>query len=1067
MSELKKRYSIFIIVFCLQFLVQETYAQFYNGSEQQFGKNRVQYQEFYWQYYRYPKFNSYFYKGGENLAKTVAERVQNYLPLYENQFEITLENKLQVIVYKSFSDFKQSNIGYEANTDYNIGGTTQLIGNNLFVYYPGTMKALDEQIKLGLTQVFVDMSLYGSSLQDNVRSSALMSLPTWFTKGIVAYYSKGFSTEVDLKVKDAFLNGELENFNRLEGVMTEYAGLSMWNFIAEKYGEKVFANILAMTSVTRNVEEGILYVLGFSLDGLFLEYKNFYTAKYNSDAWSTAVSKYQKQDIKVKEARVYTQAKLSPNAKHLAYVSNELGQYRVFVYNIEDDSRNKIIKADHKLLRNTDKSFPVLAWHPKSKILAFTQEKKGRLFLVTYNLSKDELDETEIFALDKISSMAYEPDGKTLILSASRDGKSDLYRYFITGNRQTNLTNDTWDDMNPSVKENGEILFTSNAPSASATSSDVFQNTYDVFKLDAKRKRVRLTDTPKENEILAQPYDGESFTYLSDKYGAYNRFVGRKDSSILSVDTIIRYNYFTDSYPVSNIDRHVEDYSISPKTGEYSLLIYANGRYGFYIGNTAADEAVEFSETSVGNVKSIKSFNFNTLDTSTVVNDNYKSVAKKANGNALKFKSEKKRGIDIENYVFTDDEAKIKQSENNKPEELGIERRNYNINFTAKDFSAQIDNNYINGFYQLLLGPQTVSPGLGVFSKVGVSDLFEDYRITGGIRFSANLENNDYLLRYDNLRKRLDKSFVLTRVNSRFTNGLNVFGSQTYTANYVNHYAISEVTSVELVPLLKYDRVVPLATDVFSLEAEPFEEYTYGLRANYVFDNTLPISTNLRQGLRVKFFAEYYRGSELKGELITLGFDARHYTKIHRSIIWANRLAFSATGGRSKVLFYAGGVDRWLYLPEAEDNSKSPDLTDYLYQGTVTPLRGHNRNIRNGNQFVLLNSELRFPIVKYFSKKPLKSRFLESLQAVAFTDIGTAWTGINPYDRENAFNVDVIEGNPVTVSLQTRENPFVGGYGFGLRAYLLGYFVKADWAYPINPIGESQRLFYLSLALDF
>lgn len=1046
--------------------MQESYAQFYNGSEQQFGKNRVQYQDFYWQYYRYPKFNSYFYKGGENLAKTVAERVQQYLPLYENQFEITLDKKLEVIVYKSFSDFKQSNIGYEANTDYNIGGTTQLVGNNLFVYYPGTMKGLDEQIKLGLTQVFVDLSLYGSSMQDNLRSSALMSLPNWFTKGIVAYYSKGFNAEVDLKIKDAFLREELENFNRLDGYLAEYAGLSMWNFISEKYGEKVFANILAMTSVTRNVEEGILYVLGFTLDALFIEYQNFYSAKYHTNAWAESEQKYQRQDIKTKKSRVYTQAKLSPDAKRLAYVSNELGQYRVFIYDFADDSRNKILKADHKLLRNTDKSFPVLAWHPKSKILAFTQEKKGRLFLMTYNVSKDKLEETEIFALDKISSMAYETDGKTMIFSASVDGRSDLYRYYITGNRQQNITNDIWDDLNPSVKENGEILFTSNQPSGIGT-GDLFLNTYDVFKIDAKRKRVRLTDTPKENEMFAQAYEGESFTYLSDKYGAYNRFVGRKDSSILSVDTIIRYNYFTDAYPVSNIDRHIEDYSISTSSGEYALLVYANGEYGFYLGNTASDAEVEFPDESLTKVKSIKSFNFSTLDTSTVINRNYQGNSNATGANALKFKSDKKKGIDIQNYVFRDDEEKRKAQESVAVDEVGIERRNYSLNFTAKDFSAQIDNNYINGFYQLLLGPQTVSPGLGVFSKVGVSDLFEDYRITGGIRFSANLENNDYLLQYDNLRKRLDKSFVMTRVNSRFTNGLNVFGSQTYTANYVNHYALSEVGSVELVPLLKYDRVVPLATDVFSLEAEPFEEYTYGLRANYVFDNTLPIATNLRQGFRFKLFAEYYRGSELKGELVTLGFDARHYTKIHRNIIWANRLAFSATGGQSKVLFYAGGVDRWLYLPEAEDNSKSPDLTEYLYQGTVTPLRGHNRNIRNGNQFVLINSELRFPIIKYFSKKPLKSRFLESLQAVAFTDIGTAWTGNNPYDRENAFNVDVIERNPVTVSLQTRENPFVGGYGFGFRAYVLGYFVKADWAYPINPIGESQRLFYLSLALDF
>lgn len=1045
---------------------QSAVAQFYNGSEQQFGKNRVQYQEFYWQYYRYPKFNSYFYKGGENLAKLVSERVNQYLPVFEKQFELLLSEKMEVIVYKSFSDFKQSNIGYEANTDYNIGGTTQLIDNKMFVYYPGTMKELDEQIKLGLTQIFVNNSLYGSSIQDKVRSSTLLSLPEWYTKGITSYYSKGFGPEVDLAVKDAFLKGELENFNRLEGVKSELAGHSLWNFIAEKFGEKVFANILAMTRVTRNVEEGFLYVIGYQLDDLFAEYRQFYSERYQDDSWADASKKLVKQNIKTKESRLYTQAKISPDGNKIAYVSNELGQYRIFIQDLQEDKRNKIVKADHKLLRNTDESYPILAWHPKSKILAYTQEKKGKLFLVTYNYSNGETDEREIFALDKIISMTYEPDGKTLIFSGVIDGQSDLFRYYFTGNRQKNLTNDKWDDLFPSVKENGEILFASNQPDTNATDFDAFQTNYDIFKIDLKKRRVRLTNTKNENETHPIQYSGDEFTYLSNKYGGYNRFIGKKDSTILSVDTIIRYNYFTSSYAVSNIDRVVNDYSLATQTGDYCMLIYADGKYGVYTGNINTDSEVEFSEQVQSSVKSVKKINFNTLDTSTVVNQNYKRKTSTNTSNALKFKSGKKKGIDLDNYLFQDEEQKLKSLATASTDE-GIERRNYNINFTAKDFSAQVDNNYINGFYQLLLGPQSVNPGLGVFSKIGVSDLFEDYRITGGVRFSANLDNNDYLLQYENLRKRLDKSFVLTRVNTRFTNGVNVFGSQTYTANYINHYAISEVSSFEVVPLLKYDKIVPLATDAFSLEAKPFEEYTYGIRVNYVFDNTLPIATNLRQGFRFKAFSEYYRGSELKGELITVGFDARHYTKVHRSIVWANRIAFSATAGQSKVLFYAGGVDRWLYLPEVENNDKTPDLSSYLYQGTVTPLRGYNRNVRNGNQFVLFNSELRIPLIKYFSRKPLKSRFLESFQTVFFADIGTAWTGINPYDKENSFNINTIPGNPVTVLLRTRENPFVGGYGFGMRALILGYFVKADWAYPLNPTVSSKRLFYLSLALDF
>ncbi|MCB0818754.1 MAG: hypothetical protein KDB77_14680, partial [Flavobacteriales bacterium] len=39
-------------------------AQFYQGTQQEYGKNRVQYQDFLWQYYRFDRLETYFYKGG-------------------------------------------------------------------------------------------------------------------------------------------------------------------------------------------------------------------------------------------------------------------------------------------------------------------------------------------------------------------------------------------------------------------------------------------------------------------------------------------------------------------------------------------------------------------------------------------------------------------------------------------------------------------------------------------------------------------------------------------------------------------------------------------------------------------------------------------------------------------------------------------------------------------------------------------------------------------------------------------------------------------------------------------
>ena len=46
---------------------------------------------------------------------------------------------------------------------------------------------------------------------------------------------------------------------------------------------------------------------------------------------------------------------------------------------------------------------------------------------------------------------------------------------------------------------------------------------------------------------------------------------------------------------------------------------------------------------------------------------------------------------------------------------------------------------------------------------MGVSDLFEDHRIVGGFRLALDLNNNDYLLAYENLKRRMDKRISFQR----------------------------------------------------------------------------------------------------------------------------------------------------------------------------------------------------------------------------------------------------------------------------------------------------------------
>ena len=95
--------------------------------------------------------------------------------------------------------------------------------------------------------------------------------------------------------------------------------------------------------------------------------------------------------------------------------------------------------------------------------------------------------------------------------------------------------------------------------------------------------------------------------------------------------------------------------------------------------------------------------------------------------------------------------------------------------------------------------------------------------------------------------------------------------------------------------------------------------------------------------------------------MLVLGADVRNDTKIHRTLIWANRLAGATSIGSQRLMYYMGGIDSW--LNPTFNNELAPGKlsngNNYLFQALATNLRGFDQNVRNGTSFVVFNSEIR------------------------------------------------------------------------------------------------------------
>jgi hypothetical protein len=130
-------------------------------------------------------------------------------------------------------------------------------------------------------------------------------------------------------------------------------------------------------------------------------------------------------------------------------------------------------------------------------------------------------------------------------------------------------------------------------------------------------------------------------------------------------------------------------------------------------------------------------------------------------------------------------------------------------------------------------------------------------------------------------------------------------------------------------------------------------------------------------------------------------------------------------------------------------------------------MRGFKQNARNGNNFVVFNSELRMPLFNYLLNRPIRSDFFNNFQVIGFFDLGMAWYGKNPYSEENTENKTYVPGNPVTVVLIQNKEPLIAGYGFGFRSRLFGYFFRLDFSRGIDNRVKQEKINYLSFTTDF
>lgn len=1099
-------------------------------SNVEFGKNRVQYQKFNWKFYQSENFNTYFSQDGLGLGKYVTQIAETELPQLEEFIEYGLQRRTNIVVYNNFDEMQQSNIGLGIDWQ-STGGVTKFVNNKMLVYFDGNHDNLRRQIRQGIAKVLVDNVLFGDDLGEVAANQALLDLPKWLTDGYIEYAAENWSPSLDDELRSTMLSGEYNNFYQFAFKKPNLAGHAFWKYIANKYGKSKVTYFIYLARIYRNLNNASKKIAGVKFKDVLKNFMLEVPQEYYKDLRGRRnVPKGQLSVSEVIGKKDFIRFNANPNPKSFTYAVVEFFQGKYSVILMENFVNKKVLlkygvrsKGDE-----INPNYPILAWDGKGTRLAVVYSEEGKLKLFVYDvINRIKVVKQELAMFDQVQDVKYMLDNNTLLFSGIRSGQTDIYVYKIDKQSIEQVTNDVYDDLDPSFvafPNKTGIIYSSNRPSAkAATSEDSLPGKrFNIFLVDSwnesQFKQIsQLTSLKNGNARFPSQYNTSHFTFISDENGINNRYAGFFRTERAGLDTLVFIGDEVLRNPsINEVDSLLKDWSKTDIDSVGFVSITNDSSYIFPLTNyqssmletrTAGDNQQVSEVVKLGDVKllyrlkvdenALRRRNLAAPPTQYMkqIIDEQRTARNKARTADEPVKKEEQK---MENFFQSgfDDEKKdssrtgqIVETTTVIPENTILQKAKvyeYRPPKFFVDYSVTGFNNSVlavNKYqpYAGGTGPVYMSNG-GDFNgivRMGTSDLMEDIKFTGGFRIAPNLRDNDILFEFYNLRKRLDWGFTYYRSNNRisFTDPTDPTNPSIYLGKQFSNYYLARlrypldrVRSIRATIGPRYDKYVISGTDQATLKI-PDIKYVYGqLNLEYVYDNAIMPATNIWHGLRYKIYGDLFNQLANKSTegsfMFNLGFDARHYLPIYRNLIWAVRAAGDFSFGDQKIVYYLGGVDNW-FSPKFNDGNRPTE--NYTYQSLAVNVRGFKQNIANGNNAIVLNSEVRLPVFSTLLNKPINNAFLRNFQVVQFVDLGTAWAGgLKSIRRPQNVYYDATIPNPVYVKLKAGGvGPFAGGYGFGARSTLFGYFFRMDAAWEMNGVFRGKPRLYFAMGVDF
>ena len=1030
-----------------------------------FGKNKVQYKNFKWQYIQSDHFDIYFSYDGYDIAQYSAHVAEEAYTSIKKLLRYEINNRISFIIYNSHNEFQQTNVIAEYMEE-GIGGVTELFKNRVVVPFEGNYGQFRHVIHHELVHAVLNDMFYGGTIQSLISNKAPVQLPAWMNEGIAEYASLKWDNNSDMFIRDATVHNYLPPIEYLGGYFAYRGGQSVWYYIANKYGEQKIAEIFSRIKSARSVDNGFRSTIGLTVKELSERWQKEQKVYY----WPDVAKREDPADFAhkrltnhTKDGNFYnTSPAISPQGDKIAFISDRNDYFDVYLISaLDGEIINKVVSGQKTSdFEEMHLLTPGIAWSPDGNKIALAVKAGEHDAIMIVDVKSGNQEKINL-DLDGIFSVDWSKDGDRLTFVGVKTPQSDIYLYTLSTKELINLTNDIFSDMDPVFSPDGKTIYFSSDRGEYITASMLPKgfklwkydpgNT-DLYSLDVSSKAIKRI-THQEHGSKSSPIvspDWKKLLYIADLNGINNVYVQELETGTY--------------YPITN--------SIS---GLYQLTIAADGsklvfsslnEAGFDIYLMLRPLERKLSVTSLEPTEFYKmkyqlprSEKPKEVITESVLSD---TISLKRNvvvvADTAGEESDYRQGArpDLSHYVFS--QETMRDTTNVPPPISQIEL------FDNEDSEG----NYIPRRYKLNFSPDLVYGAASYNTFFGVegstvlafSDMLGDHQIVFQTNLLIDLKNSDYGISYYYLPGRIDWGFNAFH-NAKFLRVSDTtylyrdYRFRTWGVGALASYPIDRFNRVDLSLMwLNLSR-----EDLYDASNLPQNRSFVLPWISYVNDNSLWQGGWFGPNNGSRFNFTFYGTPKFNNDGIdiqTFTSDYRSYHKVGKEFIFAYRFSGGLSIGRNKQNFLLGGTEGWMNYHLATSEIPIVNVEDFAFLTQVLPLRGYEYAQQIGTKFAVANMEFRFPLLKYLIFGALPIGFANIL-GTAFLDMGSAWSNEKGW---KAFGSDPNDGSTVT-------KDFLMGTGLGTRLFLFGLPIRFDVAWRFRVGSFSEPYYYLAIGPDF